>query len=313
MSKNIVRVNKTKNYTVMSNTHLRDKRLSWKAKGIHSYVLSLPDDWKIILEHLKTVSTDGEKSLRSGLDELYDLKYWQKYPVYIDGKVGQWITEIYEEPFNDNEKIKSVVFKDGKKITKYENNTVQVESMDINLLPQNGEVDELIETTDVDLLPQKVEVGNVEVEKVDVEKDGLLNTNITKDLSFTNHSFNQEDGENENIENEYINKFEKILKQIEFNSLEENRKNAVNQSIRFLVYGSKGIKSNGMNIPKQQVQKDIENLNFFHIESGYSDFLDIARKEEVTNPVVLLATCIYNAIFNTDIKVDAELARNGYK
>ena len=40
-----IRVHKTKNYTVMSNTHLRDKNLSLKAKGLLSVMLSLPDNW----------------------------------------------------------------------------------------------------------------------------------------------------------------------------------------------------------------------------------------------------------------------------
>ena len=117
--KHIFRTLKNKNYTVMSNVHLRDKKLSWKAKGIHSYVLSLPDDWEIRVNHLITVSTDGEKSTRSGLKELYDNKYWQKYPVYINGKVDHWVTLISEVPFKEEEIIKSVVYRDGKEIINY--------------------------------------------------------------------------------------------------------------------------------------------------------------------------------------------------
>ena len=41
----VFRINKTKNYTVMSNYHLQDKNLSYKAKGLLSCMLSLPDDW----------------------------------------------------------------------------------------------------------------------------------------------------------------------------------------------------------------------------------------------------------------------------
>ena len=41
----VIRVNKTKDYTVMSNTHLKDKNLSLKAKGLLSIMLSLPDGW----------------------------------------------------------------------------------------------------------------------------------------------------------------------------------------------------------------------------------------------------------------------------
>ena len=41
----VFRVEKTRNYTVMSNHHLRDKSLSLKAKGLLSLMLSLPEDW----------------------------------------------------------------------------------------------------------------------------------------------------------------------------------------------------------------------------------------------------------------------------
>lgn len=48
----VFRVEKTKDYTVMSNYHLRDKELSLKAKGLLSLMLSLPDNWDYTLEGL---------------------------------------------------------------------------------------------------------------------------------------------------------------------------------------------------------------------------------------------------------------------
>ena len=44
----IFRVHKNKNYTTMCNIHFDDRRLSLKAVGLHSFILSKPDDWKII-------------------------------------------------------------------------------------------------------------------------------------------------------------------------------------------------------------------------------------------------------------------------
>lgn len=41
----VFRVERTRDYTVMSNYHLRDKNLSLKAKGLLSQMLSLPEDW----------------------------------------------------------------------------------------------------------------------------------------------------------------------------------------------------------------------------------------------------------------------------
>jgi hypothetical protein len=40
----VFRVEKTRNYTVMSNFHLKDKNLSLKAKGLLSLILSLPEE-----------------------------------------------------------------------------------------------------------------------------------------------------------------------------------------------------------------------------------------------------------------------------
>ena len=41
----VFKIEKNKNYTVMSNYHLRDKNLSYKAKGLLSFMLSLPEEW----------------------------------------------------------------------------------------------------------------------------------------------------------------------------------------------------------------------------------------------------------------------------
>lgn len=61
------RVNKNVNYTVMSNHHLQDKRLSLKAKGLLSYMLSLPDDWDYSLKGLTTGCRDGIKNIMAYL------------------------------------------------------------------------------------------------------------------------------------------------------------------------------------------------------------------------------------------------------
>ena len=48
----VFKIEKNKNYTVMSNYHLRDKKLSYKAKGLLSFMLSLPEDWDYSLDGL---------------------------------------------------------------------------------------------------------------------------------------------------------------------------------------------------------------------------------------------------------------------
>lgn len=281
LTRNIMRVNKNKNYTVMSNYHLRDVKLSWKAKGIHSYILSLPDDWRIILTHLETMATDGERSMRSGLKELYNLNYWQKYPVYQDGKIVQWVTEIYEEPFEKKDKIKSVSLKDGKKITAYEHTG----------------------NTSIELLCVSVDVGIEEVDNVHVEKDKLLSTNSTKDLSFSNNSFNQ------SKENERMNEYKQIISKIDLESFREYS-GAIEQAIRILYYADKPLYLNNINTPPAQIREDLKRLQWKHIDLALRDFKIASEREEINNVTAYLARCIYNSIFNSNLKLEAEQRYN---
>ena len=66
----VFRVAKTKDYTVMSNHHLRNTSLSMKAKGLLSLMLSLPDNWDYTLFGLSTISSDGLCSIRAAVGEL---------------------------------------------------------------------------------------------------------------------------------------------------------------------------------------------------------------------------------------------------
>ena len=56
----VFRINKTKNYTVMSNHHLREKKMSLKAKGLLSMMLSLPDDWNYSIAGLVSICKENE-------------------------------------------------------------------------------------------------------------------------------------------------------------------------------------------------------------------------------------------------------------
>lgn len=66
----VFRVNKTKDYTVMSNHHFKNKNLSLKAKGLLSLMLSLPDDWNYSIKGLVTLNKDGRDSVMAALKEL---------------------------------------------------------------------------------------------------------------------------------------------------------------------------------------------------------------------------------------------------
>lgn len=66
----VFRVHKTENYTVMSNHHLRNMDLSLSARGLLSTILSLPPDWKYSIRGLASICKEGERAVKSALDEL---------------------------------------------------------------------------------------------------------------------------------------------------------------------------------------------------------------------------------------------------
>ncbi|AJG73595.1 DnaD domain protein (plasmid) [Bacillus thuringiensis] len=93
------RVSKDKNYTTINNTGLKDERLTWKAKGILAYILSLPDDWVFYMEEVATHAKDKLDSLKSGMKELKEHGYVKRFPVKDEkGKIIRWETIIYEVP-----------------------------------------------------------------------------------------------------------------------------------------------------------------------------------------------------------------------
>ena len=71
----VFRVEKNNNYTVMANYHLRDKELSFKAKGLLSYMLSLPENWDYSLNGLARVSKEGIKAIKNIINELKEKGY----------------------------------------------------------------------------------------------------------------------------------------------------------------------------------------------------------------------------------------------
>lgn len=94
----VFRVEKVKNYTVMSNYHLKDKKLSFKAKGLLSYMLSLPNEWDYSLAGLCKASKDSKTSVQSALKELRENSYLKTTRERTENGRFAWIYNIYEQP-----------------------------------------------------------------------------------------------------------------------------------------------------------------------------------------------------------------------
>jgi hypothetical protein len=71
----VCRIEKTSDYTVMANHHLRNKELSLKAKGLLSLMLSLPEDWDYTVKGLAYICKDGIDSINGTIKELEEQGY----------------------------------------------------------------------------------------------------------------------------------------------------------------------------------------------------------------------------------------------
>lgn len=71
----VIRVEKTKNYTVMSNQHFHVQNMSLKAKGLLSLILSLPDNWEYSISGLSAICQESTGTIKKTLDELKKLGY----------------------------------------------------------------------------------------------------------------------------------------------------------------------------------------------------------------------------------------------
>ncbi len=96
----IIRTKRTKNFTVLNNDLIRDSRLSFKARGLLQYMLSMPDDWKFYVSELaKHSSKEGESAIRSGIEELEKLGYMRRIQNRDkSGKFGSVDWEVLDEP-----------------------------------------------------------------------------------------------------------------------------------------------------------------------------------------------------------------------
>lgn len=101
----VIRTIKNENYTTMCNTHLRDKNLSLKAKGLLSMMLSLPDKWHYSVKGLEGICKESKNTINSVLNELEDNNYLVRRRRYRNGKISEWEYIIFENNENHDEEL----------------------------------------------------------------------------------------------------------------------------------------------------------------------------------------------------------------
>ena len=95
----VIRIEKTKNYTVMSNVHIDDPRLSLRAIGLLSRMLRQPDDWDYSVRGLAAMCKEGRDAVAATLNELIEAGYVVRTRTHKeDGSFGGIEYVVYEAP-----------------------------------------------------------------------------------------------------------------------------------------------------------------------------------------------------------------------
>lgn len=160
--KSIIRTVKQNNYSTIKNSIFTDERLSWKAKGIMGYLMTRPDNWKVIIADLINRSKDGRDAVYSGLKELKQHGYLVHQPIRSEtGKksIIGWEYIAYEEPIET-----------GK-----------------DPLTENPEVDKSGANY---LLPENPDMDNPEVDNPETDNPTLVIND------FSNYGFKDDDNNN---------------------------------------------------------------------------------------------------------------------
>lgn len=125
----VIRIDKTRDYTVMSNHHFRNRNLSLKAKGVMSLMLSLPEGWDYTVAGLATLSKDGLDSVRSALKELEREGYLKMERERDEkgklGKASYVLSEIpiVENPILENPRLENPILGNPTQLNTYPSST----------------------------------------------------------------------------------------------------------------------------------------------------------------------------------------------
>jgi len=85
-------------YSIIDNRLLRDKSLSWKARGMLAYLLSMPDNWSVSIEHLAQQSPQGRHAVVTALGELETAGYVTRTRTTDQLGRIRWDTRVYDLP-----------------------------------------------------------------------------------------------------------------------------------------------------------------------------------------------------------------------
>lgn len=179
----VVRINKNQNYTVMSNYHFQEKDMSLKAKGLLSFMLSLPDDWDYSVAGLVACCKENETAIKNALNELQEfgyLKVTKLMPSKDENRARiEYVYDIFERPQEDKkQEVENLPLENQPLENQGQINTKEQNTKELNTKIKNINIANPPSSSKIE--PQEVEIVKYLNEKA--EKHFRTNTADTKGL-----------------------------------------------------------------------------------------------------------------------------------
>ena len=270
----VIRVKKRPNgFVMLDRAFLENPNLSWKAKGILAYLLSKPDNWKVIISNLVNNATDGKAAVYSGLAELREHGYYEKIPVR-DGegrRISHWEGTVSEVPMESRE------------------NTPQ------SLLTDFQEID-------------NQDIENQYLDNTPRTNNDFSNNNFTKNQSSQVMSATP-DGRDKDRTDDTAQKIENytawIKENIAYNDLAMSRPydmqlvdEFINIIIDTILTTGKTVRIGGEDKPRELVRSQLMKLTYPDIEHSIDQFKGVT--ERITKKKQYIVTLLYNCKLEID-------------
>ena len=286
----VFRIDKTKDYTVMANFHLRDKSLSLKAKGLLSLMLSLPEDWDYTTKGLAYICKDGVDSICAAVKELENAGYVQrKRNRNSQGRLTNVEYTILEKP------IPPVI---TPQIPKREN----PEQVAKPPKRENPVLEKPVLANPGQDFPEQ--------DSPEQEKPAQLNTNtsskekINTDQSNTHSFFPSSDSSSSSMQTDRMITSEDIREQIEFEIMcERYNRDQLNELVEIMLEVAMN-RSPTIRIgrdaeyPTYFVQERFRKINALHIEKVMEGIAE--NRTRVFNTKAYLMAALFNSVSTID-------------
>lgn len=292
----VFRVEKTKDFTIMSNHHLRNPKLSLKAKGLLSLMLSLPEDWDYTTKGLAQICKEGVDSIGTALKELERYGYLTRRRLRCEnGQLGDIEYTIHETPAEVS----------GESVSPKRENPEQVNPEQVNSGQEN---------------PKQTKPGQ---ENPRQEKPVQLNTNIQKTdelstkISRTNLSIYPSSEDTDGMDgSDLVKVYRKIIRDnVEYECLvsrygKERMDETVELILETVVARRPYIRIAGEDYPKEIVRSRFLKLNSGHLEYVF-ECMD-RNTAKIGNIKAYLLAALYNAPATMDSYYRAEVNHDLY-